>query len=88
MLNECQNGTQALMRLFLTAVDGERHAQLLYSEAIELCDDPDIRGTLEALLEAGRNHEQVLIQLYSKLRLTHDIDGHASAASEDRVGAP
>lgn len=80
MLSGCQKGTNALLELFITAIDGEREAQQMYSKAIELCEDPDIRETLQSLLEAERNHEQVLRRLYARLRKTHDVDGCVAGA--------
>lgn len=65
MLTENQ---KKLLVLFKTAIENERAAQQLYSEALALCEDESLKKIIQSLLAEESNHEQALIRKYGELR--------------------
>ena len=61
-------GGRKLHRIFKRAIESERQAQVMYSEAIQLCKSKVLRDILQAMHDDEVAHEARLLEFYSELR--------------------
>ena len=59
---------ELLYNIFKKAIEAERKAQIMYKEAIALCEDPETIQTLEAFCNDEIMHEEKLVEQYNRLR--------------------
>ena len=60
--------TQKLFQLFKTAVEKDREAQTMYSEALLLSTDPSMTRVLQKLYDEEVRHEQQMMAYYKEIR--------------------
>lgn len=58
-----------LFLIFKDAIESERAAQARYQEAVEYCDDPELRTILQAIRCEEAHHEQALVGWYEALKM-------------------
>jgi rubrerythrin len=76
MENHIPDNVSKLFLLFKQAVEDERRAQIMYKEAMDLCEDDSTREVLEELYEDEVRHERKLLKRYNALRREHGVDQH------------
>jgi rubrerythrin len=74
MENHIPDNVSKLFLLFKQAVEDERRAQIMYKEAMDLCEDDSTREILEELYEDEVRHEHKLLERYNALRREHGVD--------------
>jgi rubrerythrin len=65
---------EQLFRVFKMAVEEERKAQVMYKEAIALCQDEVTRVALQGLHDDEVRHERKIIERYNALRQQHNLE--------------
>ena len=67
MSNELTAPENDLFEIFKQAVEDERKAQRIYSQALSLCTDPELRPILQGMIEDEARHEKTLMARYNAL---------------------
>ena len=60
-----------LFKIFKDAVEAERGAQVMYQQAIELCDDPNLKKMLTGMCADEERHEKEVMNRYQQFRLRY-----------------
>jgi rubrerythrin len=67
---------EKLFKVFKMAVEEERKAQVMYRDAIALCQNEVTRVVLQGLLDDEVRHEREIIERYNALRRQHNLEDH------------
>lgn len=59
---------QRLFLIFKQAIDDERRAQEMYTEAADITDDPVLHQVFVTLLKDEQRHEQEMVRRYEEFR--------------------
>lgn len=80
MKAESVDKVKALFLIFRKAIDGERAAQKMYKQALDLADDPELRTLLAQFVEEEGRHEEVLLAHYARMRTQLGADEYPESA--------
>jgi rubrerythrin len=67
---------EKLFKVFKMAVEEERKAQVMYRDAIALCQNEVTRVVLQGLLDDEVRHEREIIERCNALRRQHNLEDH------------
>lgn len=57
-----------LFLIFKRAIEAERSAQVMYTEAQRFCDDPTLKEVLQGIVKEEAGHEKALLRWYARLK--------------------
>lgn len=66
---------RSLFAILRTAMEKEREAQAMYTEAALLCDDPVMRAVLEGFHADEKRHEREVTARYHQFRSAFPSEG-------------